>query len=162
MNPEHIKTQLRALIAANPELQDDEILKLDTIEGATEVKELLEILVSQIAASNAMADGIKLYENTFRARRERFERRAESIRGLIFSVMQAAELKKFPLPMATLTVSNGQQRVIITDETAIPERFMKIEQTPRKNDIKSAIAQGETVPGATLSNAEPVLTIRMS
>lgn len=162
MNPETLKAQLQSLLASNPELADDETLKLDMIEGATDAHTVLRYLLEQIVDAKAMAKGISEYEKTFADRRHRLERKAESLRGLIFQIMQSAELKRLPLPIATLTVGQGQQKVIVSDESAIPDRFMKVEKTPRKTEIKAAISSGESVPGATLSNAEPVLTIRMN
>lgn len=61
----------------------------------------------------------------------------------------------------TASTSAAPASVVITDDSAIPERFM---ETPAPRADKAAIARalkaGEAVPGAALRNSPPVLRIR--
>lgn len=61
----------------------------------------------------------------------------------------------------TASTSAGPASVVITDDAAIPPRFM--EQPPPRADkaaIARALKAGEVVPGAALRNSQPVLRIR--
>ena len=57
------------------------------------------------------------------------------------------------------SIRTGQPKVIVTDETAIPEACVRITRKPNLTVIKGMIEIGVPVPGATLSNAEPTLAM---
>ena len=85
--------------------------------------------------------------------------RETAMRKIEFSMLDAAGIKKVELPIATLGIHNGQQKVVITDDTLIPDHLCKIERTPKKSDIKKLLKSGGSLLGAELSNAEPFLAI---
>lgn len=162
LNPEAIKAEIAGLLARHPELAEDEALRLDMIEGQTDAIELLKQLVRTKAEADAYAKAIKEYEGDLASRRHRMERRADGAKELAFRIMRLAELRKVPLAEATLFETAGVPKVIITDEAAIPEHFIKVERTPKKKEILDAIKGGQKVAGAEISNSEPSLTIRMN
>lgn len=154
-----VRDQITALMLAQPELADDEVLREDMIEGQTNAKEFLSQLVRKIGATQAIANGTADYIGELQERKARLERREYALRSLIFKVMQTAELKKAELPEATLSVRAGQPKVVIVNEQEIPRDFLRIKTEPDKSRIKAAIGAGEHVPGAALSNSEPTLAI---
>jgi hypothetical protein len=83
------------------------------------------------------------------------------MRNLMLRLLQAAHLKKLEMPEATLSVRLGVPRVVIVDETEIPDEFCRIKKEPDKTKIKAALSEFKPVPGATLSNAEDGLTVRV-
>lgn len=95
------------------------------------------------------------------ARRDRFKRQEAKYRELLLMAMMALGMNRFPSAEFNLSVSSGRPRVVITDEAALPDDLVtvKVIRTPDKTAIKSALEIGE-VPGAILSNAVPVLTVR--
>jgi hypothetical protein len=93
------------------------------------------------------------------ARSKRFKRRVAALRALILKLMQHAEIPRLQLDTATLSVRRGPPRVIVTDETRLPEDCFRVTRKPNLTHIKELIDQGVSVPGATLSNAEPSLTM---
>ena len=74
--------------------------------------------------------------------------------------MQTANLKSLPLPEATISITNGRQSVVITDEDSVPSQLGTVKWTPDKTAIGNALKEGETVPGAKLQDGAPTLTIR--
>lgn len=163
LDPQIIAQQISQLFLQYPQLAEDEILRSDTIEGETDAFEFLASIICMIEDAKALADGTGNRIDDLQARKGRFEHRIEALRSLAFKIMQAAELKKAELPCATLSVRAGTPKVIITEEGHLPESCVKVTVTrvPDKTAIKDALLQGENVPGACLSNAEPSLTIRV-
>ncbi len=161
-NIDFVRHQVELLLISHPELADDEVLRADVLEGETDLHAALSKLVRLIGETQAMRDGLAAYVTTLRARDTRLERRGEALRGLIFKLMQIADLKKVPLPEATLSVRNGTRSVVITDESKIPEQFIRIKREPNRTAIKEAIDEGAHVEGCELSNGESGLTIRMN
>lgn len=162
LDPQFILSQIQSLITKYPELAEDETLRLDMVEAETEAKPLLEMLVRKMAESDSYDTAIGLYIKELGIRRARMNRRSEAARELMFKVMEAADIQKMELPEATLSIRAGTTKVIITDETLLPEEYVKVERTPKKSEIAKAIKDGSEVAGASLSNAEPVLSIRMN
>jgi hypothetical protein len=74
--------------------------------------------------------------------------------------MMAADLSKVPLPEATLSLRPGPPKVVIGAENEIPAEYFRHEIKPNISAIKDALKAGKTVPGASLSNGAPSLTVR--
>lgn len=162
INPEIVRQQIANLLHLNPELAEDEELRLDMIEAETEANELFSSLLAIMIEADKSAVGLANYEKKFKERRARMEHRVEKLRELVFKIMQFAEIHKIELPEATLSIRNGTQQVLITDATKLPDDLCKIERSPKKTEIKEALKSGKEVPGAELSNGTPNLSIRMN
>jgi Siphovirus Gp157 len=155
----YLQQEITQLLLTYPELETDEVLRADNIEGQTGAFEFLSKIVREIGATKALREGTVGYRNELDERIARLERREYALRTLIFKVMGAAELKRCELSEATLSIRTGQQKVVIVDERDLPEEFIRIKREPDKVRIKAALTAREEVPGAALSNAEPVLAI---
>ena len=161
LNPEIVRQQIANLLLVCPELGEDDVLRADMIEGETEAFDFLSRLVKQIEDSKILSEGTAARIDELRQRKDRFERRQESLRSLAFKIMQAAELKKAELALATLSIRNGTQKVVITNEDALPAECLRMKWEPDKTKIKELLVNGSEVQGAELSNAEPTLSIRI-
>lgn len=160
INPEAVRLQINNLLVQYPELLDDDILRADMIEAETEAPEVLAMLVRRIGETKAIADGTKGYVLELCERGKRLDRRVEGLRSLIHKIMDDARLPKIELAEATISIRNGTPKVILTDETALPDDCVKIVRNPDRAVIKDKLTSGQTVPGACLSNQEPSITIR--
>lgn len=160
METTFIKAQIAGLISSFPELETDELLRRDMIEGETDATKLLSKLIRVRNETQAQVAGINEYVKELQERKGRLERRAEACRAMAFQILDAASISSFTLPEATLTIQAGQRSVIVTDETKLPEAFMRVKREPDKIAIKEALYSGKTIEGAELSNATPFLTIR--
>jgi hypothetical protein len=161
LDPTFVRAQIANLRAAYPQMDEDEQLRLDMIEGSTDVHEFLTGVVIRIADANAKIEALGDLIAAFKARCDRFEQRSDAMRSLAHKVMDWANVRKVELPAATLSIRAGQPRVIITDETRLPEQFVRIKREPDKHLIASHLKAGERVEGAALSNSEPVLSVRV-
>ncbi|HEX8836770.1 MAG TPA: siphovirus Gp157 family protein [Candidatus Acidoferrum sp.] len=161
LDPAFVQQEIINLLIACPELQEDEVLRSDMVEGSTEAHAFLSEVVRRIQAAQATQLGIATYLSELRERRDRMERREEALRGLAFKVMQTAQLSKAELPEATLSIRQGPRKVIVINEAEIPESCIRIIREPNKAEIRTLLMGGAAVPGCVLSNAEPVLAVRV-
>jgi len=140
-----IAQQLNALLDT-----DDHQLRVDTLEGETEVLELLDQLVCSVMADERLVEqGQK--------RLARIEHRAEQRRDLILRMLMALEISA-PLERPLYTASVGYStKLQIIDASKIPAGLMT--SRPDLNAIKRVMTGGNSVEGATLSNPQPHLRI---
>jgi len=161
LDPSIIRQQIDNLLQAFPELQEDETLRSDMLEGSTDLFEFLRELERKRQEAVAMKEALASNIETLKSRSARFERRDEGIRSLMFKLLEWAKQRKAELPEATLSIRAGVPRVIITDEKKIPKAFQRITIEPNKALIKEALSGGKKVAGAELSNAPETLSIRV-
>lgn len=160
LDPTLVRREIEALRLHYPEVFEDEELLHDTLQGQTSLHEFLMLVEDRRQEAEAMCSAIEQRMSELTDRCGRYHKREQAMRRLAFNMMQAAEQKKLELPTATLSVRQGTPRVLITNEEALEDRFVKLIRTPDKTEIKRCLQAGEIVTGATLSNAEPTLAIR--
>lgn len=163
MNPltiNQIEREIENLIASFPELADDETLRADVVEGQTDAPAILARIVDRMLDAEAMASAIKTRIECLESRQKKFDRQGDAMRVLALRIMNAAQVRKMPLPDATLSISTRPGSVMITDQTALPSRFLRTRMEPNKTAIKEALEQGEQVPGAFLANGAETLSVR--
>lgn len=161
LDPTIIKQQVDGLLAAHPELVEDEVLLLDMIEGSTDMVEFMRRLEVTRQQAAATADAIAALIDSWRSRMARFEQRDQALRDLMMKLLAAAHMRSLELPEATLSVRLGVPKVVIINEAEVPDEFCRIKREPDKRKIKEELAQFKPVPGATLSNAEDQLAVRI-
>lgn len=155
-----LERTIRDFIDANPELAGDEQLRADCLEGELDIDKVLARLVRHEREAAAMAGACETQAQDLEIRRDRFALRGRAFRSAILNVMDAANLRRFELPQATLSVRSGRQSVVIIDEGALPDNVIRIKREPDQKAIKDALTTGADVPGAALSNGAPSLQIR--
>ena len=160
-DPSAVVAEINLLLRNNPELDEDEVLRADMIEGSTGAYELLSSIVRKIGATAAIATGTAEYIGELRERQARLERREYALRGLIAKILHFADIKKAELPEATLSIRAGVPKVIIINEHELPKEFLRIKTEPDKTKIRAALMVHENVPGAALSNSESTLAIHV-
>lgn len=161
LDPAIIKQQIENLRVNWPDVFGDDDTWAISVESQTDLHEFLRELERKREDAEALEAALKLTMDSLKQRRERFERREQGIRALMFSAMQWADLRRVELPEATLSVRDGTPKVIVIDESQIPDEFMRIKKEPDKIKIKEALNGFAEVPGATMSNVEPVLAVRV-
>lgn len=155
-----LERQIFVLKSEFPDLADDEELLKDTLEGETNFNEVMEKLVTQVREQDMMATAVAARINALRDRQTRHTMRMNFYRTLIFRLMQASGINRHRTTEGNLSVGNAPEKVIITDESAIPDEFMRTTKEPNKTAIKDALKAGNDVSGATMSNGGLSLTIR--
>ena len=93
-------------------------------------------------------------------RAKRFETRVDQLRGVALAALDALGERRIEGPDVSVFIRAGQPGTLITDEGALPERFWRIERKLDRATLKTALTDGEVIPGAELTNAMPSLTIK--
>jgi hypothetical protein len=176
---------LRESIAA---LNEDDDLLADTIEGETGFYEVIDRLMNRILEAEVMVEGVDAVVARLTARKLRAETNAKRDRALIEQAMTIAGIDNMTRPAATFTLARRAPSLVVTEESEIPPRFWrpgepKLDKkalTDALRDRAAALAALPTtpgaqrtealgelawthpaIPGATLSNGAPSLTIRI-
>ena len=157
LDPTLLRAHIEALRHSHPQIANEEDQWLLTLESETELPEFLTRVVARMQDTDAKIEGLGDLIASLKARKQRFEQRRTSLRALALRVMNWAEVRKLELVAATLSIRAGVPHVIITDETLLPEDFIK--RVPHLEAIGKQLKRGEPVPGAELSNAEPTLAV---
>jgi hypothetical protein len=149
-----------AILELCPDLGVDEQLKLSTLEGETELCEIVSMLLAESEDDEGMIAQVKAQIEVRRERVARFERRIEARRNAIVSLMDTAQLTKLPLPEATVSLRTLRASPKVADEAALPDEFVKLVRKPDMDAIKAAFENGIPIPGVVISNGGASLTVR--
>lgn len=156
-----LRTAIEALRREHPEVFDDEAFALDVLEGETDFLVVLQRLDDELADADALCDAIKARREALSERAARIAHRAEVVRSLMQSVMETAGLQKVPLPTATLSLRKTPPKVVVIDETEVPDAYWRVKREINKTTLAEALKAGEDVPGAALSNGGQTLARRV-
>lgn len=148
------------MLAAYPELLEDEELRADMLEAETSLPALASKIVKARGERLAHAEGLNAYIKTLTERRDRLSRGADGLKGLLLRLMATARLPKLALPEATLSVTAGRSTVSIVDVEQLPQGTFTLVRQADKAAIKAMIEAGDDVPGAALVTGENTLTVR--
>jgi hypothetical protein len=143
-----------------PELADDAQTLKDTLEGLTNAGDFIAYWCRKAREDEAFAKAISSMKLDMALRQERYEARAQRERDLAMTLLEGIGEKKITLPDMTITVNAGRQKVVVTDENALPNAYVRIKREPNKLAILEALESGAGIPGAELSNRTSTLTIR--
>ena len=163
---DRLRLEIETVLREYPELADDEVARLDTLEGATDIREVLIGLAKKYGLTEANIVAIQAYQEeligSLALREKRYEARKDFLRALMSRLMDSAQLRKIELPIATLSFRNNQPRVVgDTDPNLLPDDLCNIKRTVDKKAVRAAIEAGRDVPGFVLSNAAPSLSVRV-
>ena len=149
---ERIRTQ-------DPEL--DEQTLTDTVEGLTDLHEILAAIVRAALADEALAAGLKGRIAEMQERLERLQERAAKRRQIAKDTMVELDLKKLTAPDFSASIRPGMPALLVIDEAAVPSIYWEPRE-PRldRQSLLAELKQGAEITGVTLSNPEPVLSVR--
>jgi Siphovirus Gp157 len=156
----HYKAIRDRLAAEDPSL--DEQTLADTVEGLTDLHEILGAVIRGALADEALASGLKNRIAEMEDRLSRLQDRAAKRRQIAKEVMTELDLKKLQAPDFTASIRPGFPSLVVMNESEIPSiywepRDPKLDRATLISDLK----HGREVAGASLSNPEPVLSVRV-
>src|SRR5215471_9400265 len=97
-----LRIAIESLIRQYPEITEDEILRADMLDGETNLPEIITSLIRLGEDARTMRNATQERLDDLKKRGERFGRRIEFTRALIFKILEAANLKKVELPEGTV------------------------------------------------------------
>ncbi|HEX5212526.1 MAG TPA: siphovirus Gp157 family protein [Pseudolabrys sp.] len=141
--------------------QIDEQTLADTVEGLTDVHEILAAIVRAALADEAMATGLKCRIGDMQDRLGRLQDRASKRRQIVKDTMVELDLKKIAAADFTASVRPGMPALVVLNEDAVPKTYWEPgEPRLRRQILAHDLKGGAEIEGATLSNPEPVLSVR--
>jgi hypothetical protein len=155
----HYRTIRDRLRANDPQI-DEETLA-DTLEGLTDLHEILTSVIRAALTDLALATGLEGRIGEMQARRDRLQERANKRRQIAKDVMVELDLKKLAAPDFTASIRPGTPALMVIDEAAVPSIYWEPRE-PRLNrqELANDLKQGAEISGVALSNPEPVLSVR--
>jgi Siphovirus Gp157 len=163
MNLEFAATTYRAIRdhvrAQDPQI--DEQTLADTVEGLTDVHEILAAIVRAALADEAMATGLKCRLADMQDRLDRLQDRAAKRRQVVKDAMVELDLKKLAAPDFTASIRPGMPALVVLNEDAVPKTYWEPgEPRLRRQVLAYDLKGGAEVAGATLPDPERVLSVR--
>ena len=156
INYRSIRDHIRA---QDPDL--DEQTLADTVEGLTDLHEIVQAIIRSAITDEALATGLKCRIADMQERLTRLQDRASKRRQIAKDVMVELDLKKITAPDFTVSIRPGLPALVVLDEDAIPKIYWDPgEPRLRRQELAGDLKQGEEIAGAALSNPEPVLSVR--
>lgn len=131
---------------------DDEAVQ-DTLEGLKGALEKKSINIAYYVGNlEATATAIDNAVKQMKARKEAFQKKADSIRNWLKLNMESCGISEIIAPEFALKIVKNPPKLIIGEEDLIPKRYKKevITTVIDKNWIKTDLKNGEEVSGAKL------------
>ena len=155
----HYRSLRDRIRAQDPQI--DEQTLADTVEGLTDLHEIVTAIIRSALADEALATGLKSRMADMQERLDRLQDRASKRRQIAKDVMVELDLKKITAPDFTVSIRPGMPSLLVLDEAAVPSIYWQ-PVAPRLNrqELLSELKEGAEIKGVTLSNTEPVLSVR--
>jgi hypothetical protein len=140
----------------------DEETLADTLEGVTDLHEVVAVVVRSALVDEALVEGLKGHIRDLQDRQHRLAERAGKRRQVARDAMAEVDIKKIAAPDFTVSVRLGSPSLVVVEEDAIPASYWeprepRLDRLALIKDLKS----GVPVAGAGLSNPQPVLSVRI-
>jgi hypothetical protein len=155
----HYRTLRDRIRAQDPQI--DEQTLADTVEGLTDLHEIVTAIIRSALADEALATGLKSLIADMQERLDRLQDRASKRRQIAKDAMVDLDLKKITAPDFTVSIRPGTPALLVFDEAAVPSIFWQ-PSAPRLNrqGLLNELKDGTEIQGVALSNPEPVLSVR--
>jgi hypothetical protein len=155
----HYRSLRDRIRAQDPQI--DEQTLADTVEGLTDLHEIVTAIIRSALADEALATGLKSRMADMQERLDRLQDRASKRRQIAKDVMIELDLRKITAPDFTVSIRPGMPSLLVLDEAAVPSIYWQ-PVAPRLNrqELLSELKEGADIKGVTLSNTEPVLSVR--
>ena len=151
---------LRERIRAEDPKIDEQTLA-DTVEGLTDIHEILAAIIRSALEDEALGAGLKGRIAEMEGRLERLQDRAAKRRKIAKDGMIDLDIRKLNAPDFTASIRAGLPALTVIDESAVPSIYWE-PRDPRLNrqEMLADLKRGAEITGATLSNPEPILSVR--
>ncbi|MEO1308575.1 MAG: siphovirus Gp157 family protein [Pseudomonadota bacterium] len=147
------------LLADIPDLDSQTLA--DTLEGMTDLREMLAELIRSALEDEAFSVGLSTRIADMKARAARFETQSRRKRHLALQAMTQAEIPKLVEADFTASVRQGAPVLELIAEDKIPAAYWK-PQAPKldKQGMLAALKSGTAIDGAGIAPPQTQLSIR--
>jgi len=147
------------LLSEYPQSDDDTLH--DTLEGITELHEMIAAVIRSALVDEALQVGLRSRLDDMKQRLTRLDLRCEKKRQLALDDMSEVGLRKLEQPDFTASARAGSPALVVVSEGDIPETYW-VPQSPKLNRqaLLADMKRGDEIPGVQLGNPKPILTVR--
>ena len=139
----------------------DEQTLADTVEGLTDLHEIVAAIIRSALADEALAAGLKCRIGDMQARLDRLQDRASKRRHIAKDVMVELDLKKITAPDFSVSIRPGLPSLQVLNENVVPSIYWQPgEPRLRRQILLNELKEGQEIEGVALSNPEHVLSVR--
>jgi len=139
----------------------DEQTLADTVEGLTDLHEIIIAIVRSALVDEALASGLKCRIADMQGRLERLQDSASKRRQIAKDVMVELDLKKISAPDFSVSIRPGLPALQILNENVVPSIYCQPDEPRlRRQVLLHELKEGTEIEGVALSNPEPVLSVR--
>ena len=152
------------------ELTNDLMELEQLLDEGEEVEEIMAIIMEQIASKGdgimslvrniesdveSLKNEVKRLEGMIESR----EKKAERLREYLMRCMLQANIKSLPTVKGTISVRNNQPKVVIEDESKIPEGFKTVKEVTsvNKKELRESLKNGERIEGCHLESSQSLI-----
>ena len=123
--------------------QIDEQTLADTVEGLTDLHEIVTAIIRSALADEALATGLKGRIADMQERLDRLQDRASKRRQIAKDVMVELDLKKITAPDFSVSIRPGLPSLMVIDEAAVPSIYWQ-PSAPRlkRQELLSELKEG--------------------
>ena len=139
----------------------DEQVLADTVEGLTDLHEIVVAIIRSALNDEALANGLKIRVSEMQERLDRLQDRASKRRQVAKDAMLELDIKKITAPDFSVTIRPGLPALQVLNEAAVPSIYWQ-PSAPRldRQGLLSELKGGTEIDGVTLSDPEPILSVR--
>src|SRR5262245_29352807 len=142
--------------------QIDEQTLADTVEGLTDLHEIVGAIVRAALADEALVTGLKGRIAEMQDRLERLQQCAAKRRQIAKEVMLELDIKKITAPDFTVSIRSGLPALQVLDEATVPSIFWQpVAPRLKRQELLIELKGGAEIQGVALFNPEPVLSVRV-
>lgn len=146
--------------ARDPDI--DEQTLSDTVEGLTELPDIIEAIIRSAVVDEALAKGLRCRIAEMQDRLSLLQDRASKRRQIAKDVMVELDIKRINAPDFTASVRPGLPALQVLNEDDVPPMYWQpSEPHLNRQELTRDLKQGVEVAGATLSEPDPVLSVRV-
>ena len=155
-----ISNLLASIYVSNPELKDDDLFKLDLLEGSTDFIDIINKCLLELSITEGYIEGLKISRTRMEDKIKGHSIRVVTIRRILQRLLEVADMRTVQAANGTVSLGLKPLGVEIVNEDLIPDELMRIKKEPNKTLIGQKLKAGEDVPGARLSNGGDTLIVR--
>ena len=148
-------------LANDPDIPEQAIT--DTLSGLEgEFKQKAIDLVHVVLNGSADIEAIDAEIKRLSDRKKHILNVHESLKSYLRQNMEATGTTKITSPLFTITLAKGRDVVVVDDESALPDEYVRVKTTisPEKAAILSALKEGVDVPGAHIEKSKSSIRIK--
>lgn len=147
-------------LEASGDVDTDEAAALAVLqEEAPDIDTVLCRLLRAGDEAQTNVEAVSARVAALEGRKARYARQHAEYRRTVFAMLDALGLRKWRNAEFSVSITDGRPGVVITDEAALPEQFVRVTKTPDKTAIACALQAGNEIPGAEMRNGMPSMRV---